>query len=132
MQAPYREKPWWLRQITNEKVWVTIYPRIYVPVGLDPLSQPALCAHENVHLVRQGALGKWTWFWRYMTKKQFRLAEEILGIVDEIMVLPMNQRYDCIKRYAYQLSSASYHNAASSQRVAEDLIIQALAQRSQK
>ena len=112
MEKPYRVKPWWLRWTTTTDVWVTIYPYIYVPVGLDPASRPEVCVHENVHLGRQGVLGKWTWLWMYLTSKSFRLREEVLGIVAEILYLPSQLREDVIQRYAYQLASSMYRGAS--------------------
>ena len=57
MNAHYRVKPWWVQWIFTTDVWVTIYPWINVPVGLDPDSRPEVCIHERVHLERQKQLG---------------------------------------------------------------------------
>ena len=77
-------KPWWLRIFTPAFAWVTIAPNIYYPDYLDPKSFPALLLHEQLHLSRQQSVGRGIWFWRYFTKRAFRLQEETTAMALEI------------------------------------------------
>lgn len=129
MDKPYRTKPFYLQWLTTQDVWVTFYPWINVPPGLDPASRPEICIHENVHLVHQASIGRFTWLWKYFTDRSFRLLEECSGIAAEVLALPPDQQNDRIKRYAYQLTTSMYRKASPNPDAAEESIRAAIAHR---
>lgn len=104
-----KAKPWWLRLVTGERTWVTIYPYIYVPKGE---TDESVLAHEIVHLERQKALGKWKWLWRYFTSREFRFREEVLGIVVQLR-MSSNFLAD-LQWHSERLAGPTYRHAARS------------------
>lgn len=38
-----------------------------------------LLEHERVHLRRQQEMGRFRWWWKYLTDSDFRLAEEVMA-----------------------------------------------------
>jgi hypothetical protein len=122
-----RPKPWWLRCVTPGYSWVTITPDIYHPEDVDPDGFPAIVAHENVHLTRQQAAGKWTWLWRYAASRTFRLREEALGIAAEIRATasPIHQR-NLLESYSDALAGRAYWWAAGSPAEARVAILDAV------
>jgi len=56
---------------------IAFYP--WTLVVLERYSDQALLAHELVHLQEQESLGRWRWWWRYLTSCRFRLAAEVRG-----------------------------------------------------
>lgn len=75
-----KTKPWWLFWLLNGYT-ITLYPNIYTPRdNFTPNNASFLfytAVHENVHLNQQKALGKWKFYWAYLTSKKFRYAMEL-------------------------------------------------------
>ena len=107
-------KPWWLSFLTGKDTWITLAPNIYHPKTVDPLSDVALLAHKNIHLVQQSLHGKYSWLLIYACSKSFRLNQEVRAIAAEILSVPSEKQQEYITRYAYALASPLYHNAAKS------------------
>jgi hypothetical protein len=121
-----RPKPWWLRAITASYQWVTIAPHIYHPSDRDPLAFPAILAHEDVHLRRQQRMGVWSWLWRYLTSRSFRLAEEAMGIAAEIRAEHPDRQRVLLETYSEALASSVYLWAASCPQEARMAILDAV------
>jgi hypothetical protein len=115
-------KPWWLRTCTKEWQWVTLDPRIYHPPRIDPLSRPAVMAHEKVHVAQQRRTGKYRWLIRYLTSKKFRLDQELEPIMAEMLSTPPDARRRLAARYARNLAGPPYARAARTAELALDAI----------
>jgi hypothetical protein len=113
-----KTKPFWLSPFVGNLVWVTIYPNIYYPEGINPNLEPEIIAHENVHLKQQNDYGKWRWLWRYLTSKSFRLDQEAKAIAVEILHRQADMRDQYISWYANMLAGKNYHKAAKSPAIA--------------
>ena len=117
-----KPKPWWLSLLTSKTAWVTIYPNIYYPKGLNPDTKPYIIKHELVHIKQQSDYGKWKWLWRYVTNKAFRLDQEAKAIAVEISSRPELSREYYIVVYAKLLSGIGYWHCADSSIEAADAI----------
>jgi hypothetical protein len=119
--------PWWLRAVSATGTWITIYPNIYHPVGIDPYQFPEVIAHESVHLGRQESTGVAWWLVKYFLSRKFRLDEEVLGFAAELKCHPENDRERFLVCYADMLSGSTYFWAAHSQADAEAALRAAIA-----
>lgn len=71
---------------TGNDDWIVAFGDTVYYQDRDDLDEGTL-AHEEVHLERQKALGKWKWLYRYLTDKEFRLNEEVLAYAQEVYTL---------------------------------------------
>ena len=120
-----KPKPWWLRW-TATYSWVTLAPFIYHPKGIDTSLYGAVIAHETMHLFRQNQIGKWQWLWCYFVHRDFRLDEEVMGMVQELRLYPEPRRTVELNSYAVDLASSRYLWAAHSSQEACDALRRAL------
>lgn len=79
-----RPKPWWLRLVTPRWFWITLNPRVYYPKGVNPWTNTAIVAHEQVHLVQQARTGLLAYLLRYWIQPSFRLAVEVEAMAVEL------------------------------------------------
>jgi len=70
--------PWLPSANKNFKTWaITIAPYVFIlPQFKD---NPAILAHEQVHLDRIASVGWIKWYWNYLWNKDFRRREEDAG-----------------------------------------------------
>ena len=103
-----KEKPWWLKIFVPRNAWVTIYPNVYYPEGVDTKLEPEIITHEGVHLRQQHEYGLYKWLWRYFTNDNFRLDQEAKAMAVELLTRPEYMREDYIKYYAANLKTDGY------------------------
>ena len=100
-----KPKPFWLSWFTRPDVWVTIWPVVYYPVGVNPSEWPSILTHENVHLTQQETYGKWRWLWRYIWRGAFMLGQEAEAVAAEVMASPAGRREAIIQDYCRMFST---------------------------
>ncbi len=67
----------WADAFTVNKDLILIHP--------DHSGDMALIAHELVHQAHMGRIGTWTFWWRYLTSKAFRLESEVEAYKTQII-----------------------------------------------
>ena len=99
---------------TKEWQWVALDPNIYHPLSINPLDYPAIIEHEKIHLAQQRKIGKFKWFVKYTTSKNFRFQQELEPIAVELSHIPQEQRMPLAVKYAGYLAGPEYSRAAKS------------------
>jgi len=103
-----KSHPWWLFWLGKGR-WITIYPHVYHPKGIEPTLYPAIVAHEDAHLWQQKNYGRNKWILKYLFNRRFRLAAEAEGIATELSITK-----EPPDAYAKLLCSSAYLWAARS------------------
>jgi hypothetical protein len=125
MATKIKPRPWWLFWLGSGR-WITISPNIYHPRNISPGDFPALIAHEQTHLVQQGA-HRVSWIVRYLLSPSFRLSQEAKAIAVELACYDPSFSEGVLSYYAKDLASSAYLWAAKSEAAARTAINEARA-----
>lgn len=68
----------------SDTTFLTLYPRVLHPSGINPYDSWIILAHERVHWERQRDLGLYRWVWRYVVSHKFRFEEEAIAYLEDI------------------------------------------------
>lgn len=109
---------------------VAFHPYIYTPAELHSLlmsdhnSADIQCSyiHAQEHMLRQKELGLFTWLFKYLFSKNFRIQEELGAIQQEMKFIKKNNVDFDIYEKARKLSSGWYFNMLSFEE-AKDLLL---------
>jgi len=108
--------------------WITIYPNIYPPPGVDAGLHPQVIAHESTHLHQQ-SWGLGWWMTKYLASRSFRLSQEAQAFSEEIRVLEAMGYHEAAGKVldtaSEDLAGVAYFWAASSPEQARKAIEEA-------
>jgi len=91
---------------------ITLSPNVYTPAdNFTPEREINLfyiCVHEHIHLGQQAAIGKWKFYFRYLTSRAFRYQMEFEAYLAEFKQQAADRRTPNVESVAENLASFGY------------------------